>query len=80
MCIIIPDHHGCGMATPSNQPYYEHTSLDFWSEGKRWNDASLRLLIAVLVPELPYLTSDHLCHMRLNKHVCRIKHVHDEPL
>ena len=43
-------------------------------------DALLRLLVTVLIPELSYLASDHLCHMRLNKHVCGIKHVHDEPL
>jgi len=46
----------------------------------RWDDPSLWLLIAVLVPELPYLAPDHFCHVRLNKHVGRIKHVHDEPL
>ena len=59
--------------------------MHLWEGGEtmqtaRWADPSLRLLVAVLVPELPYLASDHFCHMRLNKHVCRIKHVHDEPL
>lgn len=43
-------------------------------------DPSLRLLVAVLIPELPYLAPDHVGHMRLHKHVGRIKHVHDEPL
>jgi hypothetical protein len=45
-----------------------------------WIELSLRLLIAVLIPELRYLTSDEVRYMRLNKHVRRIKHVHDEPL
>ena len=75
---------------PSNQPFYSSCadlSARYASLGgretmqtARWDDPSLRLLVAILVPELPYLASDHFCHMGLNKHVCRIEHVHDEPL
>lgn len=43
-------------------------------------ELSLWLLVTILVPEFCYLTSDEISHMGLNKHVCWIKHVHDEPL
>ena len=57
----------------------EPKSLNVGWHGKCGRGWSLRFLVTVLVPELCYLASDHLCHMRMNKHVWD-QAVHDEPL
>ena len=43
-------------------------------------DPSRWLLVAVLVSELRHLTFDVISHIRLDKHVCGVKNVHDELL
>lgn len=48
------------------------------SEDRMILDSSWWFLVAVLVPELWYLTSDHIRHVRLDEHVRWIKHVQDE--